>query len=151
MSSGRADPPHESQEAMFRFLADPKTHKLSKSVERVDTANAVEIVEWAVHMRRFDENATAGGGASGRERMGGGGGLGEFERHDGPRAGSTLGRLTWEKSPGQSGWHDCASEPTIIECSCSVQWNRGMRRNELGDSPGRCELAKSPGRPCRRK
>ena len=109
---------------MFRFLADPKTHKLSGAIERVDTANAVvflagadvyklkravkfpfmdlstldkrrdaceaeiavnrplapdiylsalpivrrgetfaiggdgEIVEWAVHMRRFDENAT---------------------------------------------------------------------------------------------
>jgi hypothetical protein len=24
----------------------------------------------------------------------------------------------------------------IIKCSCSVQWNRGMRGNELGDSPG---------------
>ena len=114
----------ESQEAVFRFLADPKTHKLSEPVERVDTANAVvflagddvyklkravkfpfmdlstldkrrdaceaeiavnkplapdiylstvpivrqgetlavrgdgEIVEWAVHMRRFDKNAT---------------------------------------------------------------------------------------------
>ncbi len=112
------------QEAVFRFLADPKTHALSGPVERVDTANAVvflagadvykvkravkfpfmdlstldkrreaceaeiavnrplapdiyvsalpivrqgetfavggegEIVEWAVHMRRFDENAT---------------------------------------------------------------------------------------------
>ncbi len=109
---------------MYRFLADPHTHKLSEPVERVDTANAVvflagadvyklkrsvefpfmdlstlekrrdaceaeiavnrplapaiylgalpivrrresfaiggdgEIVEWAVHMRRFDENAT---------------------------------------------------------------------------------------------
>jgi uncharacterized protein len=109
---------------VFRFLADPKTHKLSEPVERVDTANAVvflagadvyklkravkfpfmdlstldkrrdaceaeivvnrpsapdiylaalpivrrgetfaiggdgEIVEWAVHMRRFDENVT---------------------------------------------------------------------------------------------
>ncbi|HEV7480113.1 MAG TPA: AAA family ATPase [Roseiarcus sp.] len=109
---------------MFRFIADPETHKLSEPVRRVDTANAVvflagadvyklkravkfpfmdlstldkrrdaceaeiavnrplaptiylaalpivrhgeafaiggdgEVVEWAVHMRRFDENAT---------------------------------------------------------------------------------------------
>ena len=109
---------------MFRYLADPETHRLSEPVKRVDTANAIvflagadvyklkravkfpfmdlstldkrreaceaeiavnrslapdiylstlpivrqgetfaiggdgEIVEWAVHMRRFDENAT---------------------------------------------------------------------------------------------
>ena len=114
----------KSQEAVFRFLADPKTHGLSEPVVRVDTANAVvflagadvyklkravkfpfmdlstldkrreaceaeiavnrplapdiylaalpivrqgetfaiggdgEVVEWVVHMRRFDENAT---------------------------------------------------------------------------------------------
>ena len=124
MNPPHADTPPESQEAVFRFLANPKTHKLSEPVERVDTANAVvflagadvykvkravkfpfmdlstldkrreaceaeiavnrplapdiyvsalpivrqgetfavggegEIVEWAVHMRRFDENAT---------------------------------------------------------------------------------------------
>src|ERR1700751_3197036 len=121
MSSRRSD---ESQDAVFRFLADPKTHGLSKPVERIDRACAVvflagadaykvkravkfpfmdlstldkrreaceaeigvnrasapqiyltalpitrrgqalvlggdgEIVEWVVHMRRFDENAT---------------------------------------------------------------------------------------------
>ena len=122
MSSVRPDaPPRDTQEAVFRFLADPNTHGLSEPVERVDTANAVvflagadayklkravkfpfmdlstldkrreaceaeiavnrplapqiylsalpitrrgetfalggdgEIVEWAVHMRRFDE------------------------------------------------------------------------------------------------
>ena len=124
MTSLRSDDPDHSQEAVFRFLADPKTHGLSEPVKRVDTANAVvflagadvyklkravkfpfmdlstldkrrdaceaeiavnrasaphiylaalpiirhgetfalggdgEIVEWAVHMRRFDENAT---------------------------------------------------------------------------------------------
>jgi uncharacterized protein len=124
MSSLHSDASPESQEAVFRFLADPKTHKLSEPVDRVDTANSVvflagadvyklkravkfpfmdlstlekrreaceaeiavnrplapdiylstlpivrqgetfavggdgEIVEWAVHMRRFDENAT---------------------------------------------------------------------------------------------
>ena len=124
INSPHSDAPPESQEAVFRFLADPKTHKLSEPVVRVDTANAVvflagadvykvkravkfpfmdlstldkrreaceaeievnrasapqiylsavpitrhgetfaiggdgEIVEWAVHMRRFDENAT---------------------------------------------------------------------------------------------
>ena len=116
--------PADTQEAVFRFLADPRTHGLSGPVGRVDTAGAVvflagpdvykvkravrfpfmdfatlckrraaceaeiavnrdnapsiylgalpivrkgaafpiggegEIVEWAVHMRRFDENAT---------------------------------------------------------------------------------------------
>src|SRR5580693_9788405 len=124
MTPPHSDAPPESQEAVFRFLADPKTHNLSGPVGRVDTANAVvflagadvyklkravkfpfmdlstldkrrdaceaeiavnrplapdiylsalpivrqgetfavggngEIVEWAVHMRRFDENAT---------------------------------------------------------------------------------------------
>ena len=124
INSPHSDAPPESQEAVFRFLADPKTHGLSEPVERVDTANAVvflagddvyklkravkfpfmdlstfdkrrdaceaeiavnkplapniylstlpivrqgetfaiggdgEIVEWAVHMRQFDENAT---------------------------------------------------------------------------------------------
>jgi uncharacterized protein len=124
MSSGRSDAPPDTQEAVFRFLADPKTHGLSEPVERVDTAAAVvflagaeaykvkravkfpfmdlstlakrreaceaeiavnraaapqiyltaltitrrgrdlalggdgELVEWVVHMRRFDENAT---------------------------------------------------------------------------------------------
>jgi hypothetical protein len=124
MSSRHPNDRDESQEAVFRFLTDPETHKLSEPVERVDTANAVvflagadvyklkravkfpfmdlstldkrreaceaeiavnrplapdiyrsalpivrqgqtfalggdgEIVEWAVHMRRFDENAT---------------------------------------------------------------------------------------------
>src|SRR5271170_250177 len=124
MSSLRSDSPACLQEAVFRFLADPKTHGLSEPVGRVDTAAAVvflagldaykvkravkfpfmdlstlekrrsaceaeiavnradaptiylaalpvarrgatfeiggkgEIVEWVVHMRRFDENAT---------------------------------------------------------------------------------------------
>jgi len=124
MSSRHLDDSKQSQEAVFRFLADPGTHGLSEPVERVDTANAVvflagadaykakravrfpfmdlstldrrreaceaeiavnrasapqiylsvlpitrqggtfalggdgEIVEWVVHMRRFDENAT---------------------------------------------------------------------------------------------
>jgi aminoglycoside phosphotransferase family enzyme/predicted kinase len=124
MTSLGSDDPDRSQEVVFRFLADPKTHGLSEPVKRVDTANAVvflagpdvykakravkfpfmdlstldkrrdaceaeiainrasapqiylstlpitrrgqtfalggdrEIVEWAVHMRRFDENAT---------------------------------------------------------------------------------------------
>ncbi|HEX9168550.1 MAG TPA: AAA family ATPase [Roseiarcus sp.] len=124
MSSRISDSPGASQEAVFRFLADPRTHGLSEPVARVDTAGAVvflagpdaykvkravtfpfmdlstldkrrlaceaeiaanrasapgvylaalpitrsgetvaiggkgEIVEWVVHMRRFDENAT---------------------------------------------------------------------------------------------
>jgi aminoglycoside phosphotransferase family enzyme len=41
MNSGCSDAPLESQEAVFRFLADPKTHGLSELVKRVDTANAV--------------------------------------------------------------------------------------------------------------
>jgi uncharacterized protein len=124
MTSLGSDDPDRSQEVVFRFLADPKTHGLSEPIKRVDTANAVvflagadvykakravkfpfmdlstldkrreaceaeiainrasapqiylstlpitrrgqtfalggegEIVEWAVHMRRFDEKAT---------------------------------------------------------------------------------------------
>ena len=124
MSSRRPNDRDESQEAVFRSLADPKTHGRSEPVERIDTAGSVvflagadaykvkravkfpfmdlstlekrreaceaeiavnrpsapqiylsalpitqqggtfalggdgEIVEWAVHMRRFDENAT---------------------------------------------------------------------------------------------
>ena len=124
MSSRHLDDSDQSQEAVFRFLAEPATHGLSEPVARVDTANAVvflagpdvykvkravkfpfmdlstldkrraaceaeievnrasapqiyltalpitrrgqalalggdgEIVEWVVHMRRFDENAT---------------------------------------------------------------------------------------------
>ena len=41
MSSRHTNDRDESQEAVFRFLADPKTHGLSEPVERVDTANAV--------------------------------------------------------------------------------------------------------------
>jgi uncharacterized protein len=124
MSPRHSDDPDQSQEAVFRFLAEPKTHGLNGPVGRVDTAGAVvflagpdaykvkravkfpfmdlstldsrrrackaeiainrvnapsiylaappitrkgqlfaiggegEIVEWIVHMRRFDENAT---------------------------------------------------------------------------------------------
>jgi uncharacterized protein len=124
MNSLHSDAHPESQEDVFRFLVDPKTHGSNEPVKRVDTANAVvflagddvyklkravkfpfmdlstlekrreaceaeiavnrplapdiylsalpivrrgetfaiggegEIVEWAVHMRRFDENAT---------------------------------------------------------------------------------------------
>ena len=124
MSSRHPNDRDKSQEAVFRFLTDPETHKLSEPVERIVSANAVvflagadvyklkravkfpfmdlstldkrreaceaeiavnralapdiylsalpivrqgqtfalggdgEIVEWAVHMRRFDENAT---------------------------------------------------------------------------------------------
>jgi uncharacterized protein len=124
MSSGASNEPVASQEEVFRFLADPKTHGLSEPVGRIDTAAAVvflagpnaykvkravkfpfmdlstldrrrsaceteievnrasapgvylaatpitrsrkifaiggkgEIVEWVVHMRRFDENFT---------------------------------------------------------------------------------------------
>jgi uncharacterized protein len=123
MTPSHSDGPDRSQEAVFRFLADPKTHGLSEPIARVDTANAVvflagadaykvkravkfpfmdlstldkrreaceaeiavnrasapqiylsalpitrqggtfalggdgEIVEWVVHMQRFDENA----------------------------------------------------------------------------------------------
>ena len=41
MSSRRSDAPPDSQEAVFRFLADPRTHRLSEPVARVDTAGAV--------------------------------------------------------------------------------------------------------------
>jgi uncharacterized protein len=41
MSSGPSDEPAASQEAVFRFLADPRTHGLSAPVGRVDTAAAV--------------------------------------------------------------------------------------------------------------
>ena len=48
--------------------------------------------------RRFRRRRRCGaptdGGASGRERMGGVGGLGELERHDGPRAGAARRRVT---------------------------------------------------------
>ena len=41
MSSRRSDAPPDSQEAVFRFLADPRTHRFSEPVKRVDTASAV--------------------------------------------------------------------------------------------------------------
>ena len=41
MSSRRFDDPAGSQEPVFRFLADPRTHGLSEPVARVDTAGAV--------------------------------------------------------------------------------------------------------------
>ena len=41
MTSLGSDDPDRSQEVVFRFLADPKTHGLSEPVERVDTAGAV--------------------------------------------------------------------------------------------------------------
>jgi aminoglycoside phosphotransferase family enzyme/predicted kinase len=41
MSSRPSDNPAASQEAVFRFLADPRTHGLSEPVGRVDTAAAV--------------------------------------------------------------------------------------------------------------
>jgi aminoglycoside phosphotransferase family enzyme/predicted kinase len=41
MSSGSCDAPSDTQETVFRFLADPQTHGLSEPVKRVDTANAV--------------------------------------------------------------------------------------------------------------
>src|SRR5579871_2945632 len=41
MSSGSGDTPSDTQEAVFRFLADPRTHGLSEPVGRIDTANAV--------------------------------------------------------------------------------------------------------------
>ena len=47
MSFLDSDDPHESQEAVFRFLADPKTHGLSEPVERVDTAGAVVFLAGA--------------------------------------------------------------------------------------------------------
>ena len=47
MSSGSYDTPPDIQEAVFRFLADPKTHELSGRVERVDTAGAVVFLAGA--------------------------------------------------------------------------------------------------------
>ena len=48
MSSVRYDtPPRDTQEAVFRFLADPKTHGRSEPVERVDTAGAVVFLAGA--------------------------------------------------------------------------------------------------------
>jgi uncharacterized protein len=41
INSLRSDAPPESQEPVFRFLADSETHKLREPVKRVDTANAV--------------------------------------------------------------------------------------------------------------
>ena len=47
INSLHTNAPHELQEAVFRFLADPKTHKLSEPVRRVDTANAVVFLAGA--------------------------------------------------------------------------------------------------------
>ena len=47
MTSPHSDAPLELQEAVFRFLADPKTHELSEPVGRVDTANAVVFLAGA--------------------------------------------------------------------------------------------------------
>src|ERR1700730_9413381 len=47
MNSLHSDAPPGSQEAVFRFLADPKTHKLSEPVRRVDTASAVVFLAGA--------------------------------------------------------------------------------------------------------
>src|SRR5258708_11403787 len=47
MTALRADDPDQSQEAVFEFLADPKTHGLSEPVARVDTANAVVFLAGA--------------------------------------------------------------------------------------------------------
>ena len=41
MTSSHSDNPDQSQEAVFRFLADPRTYGLAEPVGRVDTANAV--------------------------------------------------------------------------------------------------------------
>ena len=41
MGSGFSNGPAESQDAIFRFLADPRTHGLADTVSRVDTAGAV--------------------------------------------------------------------------------------------------------------
>jgi uncharacterized protein len=41
MSSRGSHAPPDSQEAVFRFLADPRTHRLDEPVARVDTAAAV--------------------------------------------------------------------------------------------------------------
>ena len=47
MSPRRPDDPDHSQEAVFQFLADPKTHGLSEPVARVDTANAIVFLAGA--------------------------------------------------------------------------------------------------------
>ena len=47
MSSRHPNDRDKSQEAVFRFLADPETQKLSEPVERVDTANAVVFLTGA--------------------------------------------------------------------------------------------------------
>jgi uncharacterized protein len=47
MNSGHSNEPDPSQEAVFRFLADPRTHGLSARIERVDTANAVVFLAGA--------------------------------------------------------------------------------------------------------
>jgi aminoglycoside phosphotransferase family enzyme len=41
MISSHLDDPDQLQEAVFRFLADPKTHGLAEPVGRIDTANAI--------------------------------------------------------------------------------------------------------------
>jgi uncharacterized protein len=41
MSSRPSDDPGASQEAVFRFLGDPRTHELSEPIQRIDTAGAV--------------------------------------------------------------------------------------------------------------
>ena len=40
MSSPHAVDPSGSQDAVFRFLADPRTHRLAEPVVRIDTADA---------------------------------------------------------------------------------------------------------------
>ena len=47
MTSSHSDDPDQSQEAVFRFLADPRTHGLAEPVGRVDTANAVVFLAGA--------------------------------------------------------------------------------------------------------
>ena len=47
MTSPGSDDPDRSQEAVFRFVADPRTHGLSEPVKRVDTANAVVFLAGA--------------------------------------------------------------------------------------------------------
>src|ERR1700728_5487509 len=47
MTSLGSDDFDRSQEAVFRFLADPMTHGLSDPVERIDTANAVVFLAGA--------------------------------------------------------------------------------------------------------
>jgi aminoglycoside phosphotransferase family enzyme len=41
MTSSHSDDPDQSQEAVFRFLADPKMHRLAEPVRRIETANAI--------------------------------------------------------------------------------------------------------------